>query len=343
GIPGRGREGPAGRSGPRDLPRAACGAFEGAHRALSGGDRAARDLLDRPRDLLPRLEPGAHAGIPGRERSGALAHRLDRAHGGGQPSRRRAGHDSCRGGAGRNDRGTFRRALAASRERLAMKGGRRDGRGLRGGHGRPTGRREHTLGVFDSGIGGLTVVRHLRRLLPSWDIVYFGDTARVPYGTKSDATVRRFAGEAARFLTQFGVTHLVVACNTVSAVALRSLERDFRGLPVDGVIQPGAESAVKATRSGRIGVIGTRATIQSRAYEHEIAVASRHAGKTTRVFANPCPLLVPLAEEGLAGSRAAREVLRVYLAPLRARKIDTLILGCTHYPPFKSASRSVLG
>ena len=203
--------------------------------------------------------------------------------------------------------------------------------------------RKHILGVFDSGIGGLTVVRHLRRLLPAWDIVYFGDTARVPYGTKSDATVRRFAGEAARFLTQFGVTHLVVACNTVSAVALRSLERDFRGLPVDGVIQPGAESAVKATRSGRIGVIGTRATIQSRAYEHEIAVASRHAGKTTRVFANPCPLLVPLAEEGLAGSRAAREVLRVYLAPLRARKIDTLILGCTHYPPFKSAIRSVLG
>ena len=203
--------------------------------------------------------------------------------------------------------------------------------------------RKHILGVFDSGIGGLTVVRHLRRLLPAWDIVYFGDTARVPYGTKSDATVRRFAGEAARFLTQFGVTHLVVACNTVSAVALRSLERDFRGLPVDGVIQPGAESAVKATRSGRIGVIGTRATIQSRAYEHEIAVASRHAGKTTRVFANPCPLLVPLAEEGLAGSRAAREVLRDYLAPLRARKIDTLILGCTHYPPFKSAIRSVLG
>jgi len=203
--------------------------------------------------------------------------------------------------------------------------------------------RKHTLGVFDSGIGGLTVVRHLRRLLPAWDIVYFGDTARVPYGTKSDATVRRFAGEAARFLTQFGVTHLVVACNTVSAVALRSLERDFRGLPVDGVIQPGAESAVKATRSGRIGVIGTRATIQSRAYEHEIAVASRHAGKTTRVFASPCPLLVPLAEEGLAGSRAAREVLRDYLAPLRARKIDTLILGCTHYPPFKSAIRSVLG
>ena len=199
------------------------------------------------------------------------------------------------------------------------------------------------LGVFDSGIGGLTVVRHLRRLLPEWDIVYFGDTARVPYGTKSDATVRRFAGEAARFLTQFGVSHLVVACNTVSAVALRALARDFQGLPVNGVILPGADAAVKATRSGRIGVIGTRATIASGAYEHAIAAAARHAGKKTRVFAYPCPLLVPLAEEGLAGSKASREVLRDYLAPLRARGIDTLILGCTHYPPFKPAIRSILG
>jgi glutamate racemase len=203
--------------------------------------------------------------------------------------------------------------------------------------------RKQTLGVFDSGIGGLTVVRHLRRLLPTWDIVYFGDTARVPYGTKSDATVRRFAGEAARFLTQFGVSHLVVACNTVSAVAIRSLSRDFQGLPVNGVILPGAAAAVKATRSGRIGVIGTRATVASGAYEHAIAAAARHEGTKTRVFAYACPLLVPLAEEGLAGSKAAREVLRDYLAPLRARRIDTLILGCTHYPPFKPAIRAILG
>jgi glutamate racemase len=207
----------------------------------------------------------------------------------------------------------------------------------------PSRARRATLGVFDSGIGGLTVVRHLRRLLPEWDIVYFGDTARVPYGTKSDATVRRFAGEAARFLTQFGVSHLVVACNTVSAVAIRSLAREFQNLPVNGVILPGADAAVKATRSGRIGVIGTRATIASGAYENAIAAAARLAGTTTRVFAMPCPLLVPLAEEGLAGSRAAREVLRDYLAPLRARRIDTLILGCTHYPPFKPAIRSILG
>ena len=204
-------------------------------------------------------------------------------------------------------------------------------------------RLSRTLGVFDSGIGGLTVVRHLRRLLPAYDIVYFGDTARVPYGTKSDATVRRFAGEAGRFLTQFGVSHLVVACNTVSAVALRSLARDFQPLPVNGVILPGAEAAVRATRSGRIGVIGTRATIASGAYEHAIANAARQAGRKTRVFTAPCPLLVPLAEEGLERSRAAKEVLRDYLATLRARRIDTLILGCTHYPPFKPAIRSILG
>jgi len=199
------------------------------------------------------------------------------------------------------------------------------------------------LGVFDSGVGGLTVVRHLRRLLPSWEIVYFGDTARVPYGAKSDTTVRRFASEAVRFLSQFHVSRIVVACNTVSAVALRHLEREFQGLPVTGVIVPGAEAAVRATRSGRIGVIGTRATVASAAYQHAIAAASRRAGVRTRVWAEPCPLLVPLAEEGLQNSKAAREVLREYLAPLARRRIDTLILGCTHYPPFKRAIRAVLG
>jgi len=199
------------------------------------------------------------------------------------------------------------------------------------------------LGVFDSGIGGLTVVRHLRRLLPEWEIVYFGDTARVPYGTKSDATVRRFASEAVRFLTHFEVSRIVVACNTVSAVALRHLEREFRGLPVTGVILPGADAAVRATRSGRIGVIGTRATVGSDAYQHAIAASSKRAGVRTRVWAAACPLLVPLAEEGLQNSKAAREVLREYLAPLARRRIDTLILGCTHYPPFKRAIRAVLG
>lgn len=200
-----------------------------------------------------------------------------------------------------------------------------------------------TLGVFDSGIGGLTVVRHLRRLLPSVPIIYFGDTARVPYGTKSDATVRRFAGEAVRFLTQFGVGRVIVACNTVSAVALRALDREFHGLPIDGVIEPGAEAAVAATRSGRIGVIGTRATVASGAYERAVAAAAKRAGKRARVDAVACPILVPLAEEGMENSKAAREVLRDYLAPLRHRNVDTLILGCTHYPPFRRTLTSLLG
>ena len=199
------------------------------------------------------------------------------------------------------------------------------------------------LGVFDSGIGGLTVVRHLRRLLPSWEIVYFGDTARVPYGAKSDATVRRFASEAMRFLTQFRVNRVVVACNTVSAVALRHIEREFPGVPITGVILPGADAAVRATRNGRIGVIGTRATVGSGAYQAAVAAAARRAGVRTRIWAEACPLLVPLAEEGMENSKAAREVLRDYLAPLARRRIDTLILGCTHYPPFKRAIRSVLG
>jgi glutamate racemase len=203
--------------------------------------------------------------------------------------------------------------------------------------------KRRALGVFDSGIGGLTVVRHLRRLLPDRAIVYFGDTARVPYGTKSDATVRRFAGEAVRFLTQFDVDRVVVACNTVSAVALRPLEREFHGLPIGGVIEPGAEAAVKATRSGRIGVIGTRATVASRAYEHAVEAAAKRAKKRARVYAAACPLLVPLAEEGMENSRAAREALREYLVPLERRRIDTLILGCTHYPPFRRALRSILG
>lgn len=199
------------------------------------------------------------------------------------------------------------------------------------------------LGVFDSGIGGLTVVRHLRRLLPSWPIVYFGDTARVPYGAKSDATVRRFAGEAVQFLSQFEVDRVVVACNTVSAVALRHLDREFPGVPIDGVIEPGAEAAVSATRSGRIGVIGTRATVASGAYEHAIAAHAKRAGARVRVWAAACPILVPLAEEGMENSKAAREALRHYLEPLKARRIDTLILGCTHYPPFKRAIRAFLG
>jgi glutamate racemase len=203
--------------------------------------------------------------------------------------------------------------------------------------------RRRPLGVFDSGIGGLTVVRHLLRLLPERRIVYFGDTARVPYGAKSDATVRRFGEEAVKFLSHYDVDAIVVACNTVSAVALRPLQREFRSLPITGVIDPGAEAAVRETKNGRIGVIGTRATVGSGAYVHAIHAAARRAGKRVRVDAVACPLLVPFAEEGMENSRAAREVLRDYLAPLQRRGIDTLILGCTHYPPFRRALQGVVG
>ena len=217
------------------------------------------------------------------------------------------------------------------------------GRTRRGARNAQATRRRRPLGVFDSGIGGLTVVRHLLKLLPERRIVYFGDTARVPYGAKSDATVRRFGEEAVKFLSHYDVDAIVVACNTVSAVALRPLQREFRTLPITGVIEPGAEAAVRETRNGRIGVIGTRATVGSGAYEHAIHAAARRAGTRVRVDAIACPLLVPLAEEGMENSRAAREVLGEYLAPLQRRGIDTLILGCTHYPPFRRALRGVLG
>src|SRR5262245_6125749 len=208
---------------------------------------------------------------------------------------------------------------------------------------RPKRTSRRPLGVFDSGIGGLTVVRHLLRLLPERRIVYFGDTARVPYGAKSDATVRRFGEEAVKFLSHYDVDAIVVACNTVSAVALRPLQREFRSLPITGVIEPGAEAAVRETKNGRIGVIGTRATVGSGAYVQAIHAAARRAGTRVRVDAVACPLLVPLAEEGMENSRAAREVLRDYLAPLQRCRIDTLILGCTHYPPFRRAIQGVLG
>ena len=213
----------------------------------------------------------------------------------------------------------------------------------RGAVGRTRNRRSPVLGVFDSGIGGLTVVRHLRRLLPSWPIIYFGDTARVPYGAKSNETVRRFGSEAIKFLTHFDVDQVVIACNTVSSVALRPLQREFRNLPIVGVIEPGAEAALRATRTGRIGVIGTRATVASGAYEHAVAAAAHRAGIRARVYATACPILVPLAEEGMENSKAAREALRDYLSPLQRKKIDTLILGCTHYPPFRRALQTLLG
>ena len=197
---------------------------------------------------------------------------------------------------------------------------------------------ELPIGVFDSGVGGLTVVRELRRVLPREDIVYLGDTARVPYGTKSPSTVMRFACEDTQFLLQQNVKAVVVACNTCSAWALPMLEKKFR-VPIFGVIVPGAHAALRQTRSGRIGIIGTSATIRSKAYSAGIIARSESA----RVFAQACPLLVPLVEEGWTNHAIAQAILEEYLRPLLRHRIDTLILGCTHYPLLKRAIRRITG
>ena len=197
---------------------------------------------------------------------------------------------------------------------------------------------ERAIGVFDSGVGGLTVLKEISRLLPGEELLYLGDTARVPYGTKSPPTVLRYALEAAAFLVERRVKMLVVACNTASSVALPALEERFN-LPVIGVIEPGARRAAALTRNRRVGVIGTEGTMKSGAYTRAI-----HAlDPGIEVFTAPCPLFVPLAEEGWAEHPVADLAAREYLAPLMARGIDTLVLGCTHYPLLKHTLRAVLG
>ncbi|MBD3235847.1 MAG: glutamate racemase [Candidatus Eisenbacteria bacterium] len=198
--------------------------------------------------------------------------------------------------------------------------------------------RRRPIGVFDSGIGGLTVVGALRRCLPGEDLIYFGDAARVPYGTKSAATVTRFARESVTFLARREIKLLVVACNTASALALPAL-RETVAIPMLGVLEPGAAEAARQTRSGRIGVIGTAATIASGAYRR--ALADRDAG--FEIVERPCPLFVPLAEEGWVAGEVPRQIATRYLAPLRKAQIDTLILGCTHYPLLKEVIAEAAG
>lgn len=197
---------------------------------------------------------------------------------------------------------------------------------------------DRPIGVFDSGIGGLTVVRQLMAHLPREHILYFGDSARVPYGTKSPETVTRFSIENARFLVRREVKFIVVACNTASALALPVLQRRFE-LPMIGVIEPGARAALQVTHNRRIGVIGTLGTIASGAYER--LILSLDAACT--VVEVPCPLFVPLAEEGWTDGPVVEQVARIYLQPLLDTGIDTLILGCTHYPLLKDVIARVAG
>jgi glutamate racemase len=188
------------------------------------------------------------------------------------------------------------------------------------------------IGVFDSGIGGLTVVHALSRQLPHENIVYFGDTARVPYGPKSSQVVREYAAQDVDFLLSKDVKMVVIACNTVSSVALDVVQKHAK-MPVVGVILPGAAAAVNATKKKRVGVIGTRATVNSLAYTHAI----RQMNDEVKVFSQECPLFVPLAEEGWVDHKVTELVAKEYLFPLKQEKIDTLILGCTHYPILKRA------
>ncbi len=194
------------------------------------------------------------------------------------------------------------------------------------------------IGIFDSGIGGLTVARQIHRVLPGEDLIYLGDTARVPYGTKSPSTVVRFACEDTNFLLQQNVKAVVVACNTCSAWALPMLEKKFE-VPVFGVILPGVRAALQKTHTRRIGIIGTSATIRSKAYTNGILARCDSA----EVFARACPLLVPLVEEGWTNHPLTRSILQEYLAPILRHRIDTLILGCTHYPLLKRSIRAVVG
>jgi glutamate racemase len=198
--------------------------------------------------------------------------------------------------------------------------------------------RDLSIGMFDSGIGGLTVLREVRKLLPREHIIYLGDTARVPYGNRSPETVRRYSLENARFLLGKGIKMLIVACNTSSAIALPVLKRRLP-VPVVGVIDPPAREAVKRTEEKRIGVIGTRATIESQAYVRAI----KRLDPSIEVVSRACPLFVPVVEEGLEQDEVARVVVEKYLHEVKAAAIDVLLMGCTHYPILEPQIRKILG
>lgn len=197
------------------------------------------------------------------------------------------------------------------------------------------------IGVFDSGVGGLTVLRALRAALPGESFIYLGDTARLPYGTKSGETVTRYAEQAARALVRRDVKLLVIACNTASAVALGHLAAAFAPLPVVGVIEPGADAACAASRSGQIGVIATEGTVRGGAYERAIRARRPDAAVTSA----PCPLFVALAEEGWVRGPITEAIARRYLEPLVAEHpaLDALVLGCTHFPVLRDAIAAAVG
>jgi glutamate racemase len=194
------------------------------------------------------------------------------------------------------------------------------------------------IGIFDSGVGGLTVLKEIVTVLPQEDTIYLGDTARVPYGTKSPETVTRYSRQITSFLVSRDIKLLVVACNTASAFSLDALKEQFP-IPIVGVIEPGARRAAAVTKSGKVGVIGTEGTIRSSAY----AKAIKRMNPEIEVITRACPLFVPLAEEGWVDNEVARLSAQLYLRGLKEEGVDTLVLGCTHYPLLKSIISEVMG
>lgn len=194
------------------------------------------------------------------------------------------------------------------------------------------------IGIFDSGLGGLTVVKEFFKKLPQYDVVYFGDTARTPYGNKGPEVIEQYAHEDAQFLLNKGADLIIIACNTVSSVAYPGLKKKFN-LPIFEVINPAVAAAVKATKNKKIGVIGTRATVNSGMYEKLIKLKDR----SIQVFSHPAPLLVPLVEENWLVRPETKMILKKYINPLKLKQVDTFILGCTHYPFLKSVIAEKMG
>ncbi len=199
-------------------------------------------------------------------------------------------------------------------------------------------RKSAPIGVFDSGVGGLTVAREIMRHLPNENIVYFGDTARVPYGSKSKETIIRYARQIIHFLQSQDVKAIVIACNTASALALEVVREEF-DLPILGVVEPGARAALAVTETGKVGVIGTEATVRSAMYEKVI----HRLEPNVEVVAKACPLFVPLVEEGFKKHHVTDEIIDYYLKSMKESDIDALILGCTHYPLLRSKIREYVG
>lgn len=193
------------------------------------------------------------------------------------------------------------------------------------------------IGVFDSGIGGLTVLKELTEQLPGEDVVYFGDTARIPYGSRSKETVIKYFLQSARFLLTKDIKAIVIACNTASALAMEEAQKEF-DIPIIGVIEPGAKAAVSATKNSKIGIIGTKATINSHSYQRRI----RRMIPSSEIIGIPCPLFVPIVEEGWENTDVAYMTAKQYLLELKEHNIDSLVLGCTHYPAMRYTIDKVL-